>query len=492
MTLAAHRILIADDEEGLRFVLRELLTREGCQVDEAEDGEQAVELARTQGYDLYLLDMKMPRRDGLEALREIRQLYPDALAVMITAYGSQQLAIEALKAGAYDYFTKPFHIEELRLILMRALEKQTLQRKLRLLEEQLCGKTLMGGMVGQGPAMRQVFSMIERVAEHDVTVLITGESGTGKELVARAIHDHSARRAGPLIKINCAAIPEPLLESELFGHEKGSFTGAICAKPGKFELADGGTILLDEIGEMPPALQVKLLRVLQERVIERVGSNTPRPVNLRVLTSTNRDLAAMVREKTFREDLYFRINVIPIALPPLRERHEDLPTLVHHFIENFNTRFGKRIAGVTPEAMGLLERYRWPGNVRELENTLQRAVVMAHGTMIDRAALPEALREAAGDDAPHGNGANHGNGNTNGNGANGNGNENGKSTAESFALPLAERIEQLTEREERRIILAALAKMGGHREKSADLLRISRKSLHNKMQKYGLFDREEK
>jgi DNA-binding NtrC family response regulator len=490
------RVLIADDEESLRFVLRELLTREGFEVLEADNGEQAVAMARREGFDLYLLDMKMPKLDGLTALREIRQLYPEALAIMITAFGSQQLAIDALKAGAYDYFTKPFNVDELRVILTRALGKQALLRKIAQLERQLVERRVRPrgnhGMIGRGPAMRNVGTMIERVAALDVTVLITGESGTGKELVAHAVHVSSPRKNGPFVKVNCAAIPEPLLESELFGHERGAFTGATHTKIGKFEVASGGTILLDEIGEMPLSLQSKLLRVLAERTIERVGGNQPRPVDIRILTSTNRDLAAMVEEKTFREDLYFRINVVPIHLPPLRERREDLPELIQHFIAEFNGRFGKRIRGVTPQAMALLDRHDWPGNVRELENAIQRAMVMAGGDEIAPPALPAAIRgdEPAGG-APGANGTNGAAGGANG--ANrrrsaDDGSLNEAVTVFDFNTPMIRRIESLVEAEEKRIIQQALAQTDGHRERTAELLGISRKSLHNKMQKYRLFD----
>ena len=469
-----HRILIADDEESLRFVLRELLTREGCDVDEAADGQQAIEMAAVKGYDLYVLDMKMPRQDGLAVLREVRKRYPQALVVMVTAYGSQSLALEALKAGAYDYFTKPFDIDELKIVLFRALEKQRLMLKLNDLQAQVSGATRFGRMIGHCGSMKQVFDLIERIAEHDVTALITGESGTGKELVARALHMASTRSGGPFVTVNCAAIPEALLESELFGHERGAFTGATHMRPGKFEAADNGTILLDEIGEMPLALQAKLLRVLQEREIVRVGSNVPRSVNIRVLASTNRDLWEMVKAKTFREDLYFRLNVVPIQLPPLRERREDMPALVQYFVGDFSARFGKPIDGVSPEAMHALERYHWPGNVRELENTIQRALVMSIGRMIDLAALPEEMSQpqAASSGSTHP--------------------AAGMATLSlaNFDLPLAERVEQIVEVEEKRIIEAALEKMNGKRQETADLLGISRKSLHNKMQKYGMFANE--
>jgi DNA-binding NtrC family response regulator len=492
-----YRVLIADDEENLRLVLHELLRREGCRVDEAEDGAQAVELARKNGYDLFLLDMKMPKLDGLSALREIRQHSPDALAVMITAYGSQQHALEALRAGAYDYFTKPFNIEELRVVLLRALEKQQLVRSLRLLEQQMgANPAKLGRIIGECAPMREVFNLINRVAEHDVTVLITGESGTGKELVARAIHDGSARSEGPFITVNCAAIPDALLESELFGHERGAFTGAVAARPGRFEAANGGTIFLDEIGELPLALQAKLLRVLQQHEIERIGANTPRQVDVRVLTATNRDLEAMVARREFREDLFFRINVVPVALPPLRNRQEDLPRLVQFFIGEFNARFGKRVEGLTPDAMGLLEQYAWPGNVRELENTIQRAMVMTSQAWITPEVLPPALRLAADREQDL---LEHEIAQQNALASRALSSDPDLRRLEAeveahaidLTVPLAQRIESIVEEEERRMILAALSKMNGRRQETADLLGISRKSLHNKMHKYGMFDRDE-
>ncbi|MCE5230975.1 sigma-54 dependent transcriptional regulator [bacterium] len=474
MSVRPWRVLVTDDEESLRYVLRHLLEREGLEVDEAIDGLDAVEKARKHPYDLYLLDMKMPRMDGLAALQHIRRIYPEALAVMITAFGSESHAINALKAGAYDYFSKPFDADELRLILMRALEKQSLLRKLNELQQQVAGGAR-GRMIGAGPSMQIVFQMIERLAIHDVSVLVTGESGTGKELVARAIHDSSPRAGGPFVTVNCAAIPEPLLESELFGHERGAFTGASCARPGRFEAAAGGTILLDEIGEMPLTLQAKLLRVLQEHSVQRVGSNEVRPVDIRVIAATNRDLAAMVRAHEFREDLFFRINVVPIHLPALRERLEDLPLLVSYFIGEFNARFGKRITGLTDEAMAHLAHYHWPGNIRELENTLQRAMVLSTGPQIDVDSLPDSLQAAQ---IP----------------ANANAllsmlDGNLKDlTEDNFSVPLADKLDQIAGVIERRVIEAALERCSGKRQETADLLKISRKSLHNKMQKYHLFE----
>ena len=465
----ANHVLIADDEENLRFVLRELLTREGCRVQEAEDGFQALRMIERQAYDLYLLDMKMPGCDGLDVLKKLRARQPNALAVMITAYGSTELAREALKWGAYDYFSKPFNMDELRTILMRALEKQRLLRKIHQLEERLNGNGREGVMFGASAAIQRVFTHIRRAAEHDVTVLVTGESGTGKELVARAIHESSARREGPFVTVNCAAIPETLLESELFGHEKGAFTGATSTRAGKFEAAAGGTILLDEIGEMPVTLQAKLLRVLQQRVIERIGSNTPQPVDLRVIAATNRDPAQLMRGNGFREDLFYRLNVLSIQLPPLREHKDDLLLLIQTFLDRFNRQFGKHVQGLTASAVKLLEQHDWPGNVRELENTIQRALVMAEGPYIDERALPPSILS-------HRTGMQEGTQTPS------------KTLEETFDLPLSKRVEQIVEENERRMIEMALAHTEGHRQRTADLLGISRKSLHNKMQKYGLFE----
>lgn len=476
---AQYRVLVADDEEGLRFVLSQLLRHEGCEVVTACDGEDALKKAASQQFDLYICDMKMPKVEGMDVLKQIRRRSPDALVVMMTAFGSQKLAIDALRAGAYDYFTKPFEMDELRVVLRRALEKQALLRKVESLEKQLGGHAGFHRIIAQGEKMQRVFDLIRRVSGHDITVLITGESGVGKELVAEAIHETGVGAEKPFVKVNCAAIPEPLLESELFGHEKGAFTGAIASKPGKFEIADGGSILLDEIGEMPLGLQAKLLRVLQEKKVERVGDNRSRSINVRIMTATNRDLLQMVKEKTFREDLYFRINVLPIFVPPLRERIEDLPALIDHFLLKYNRRNGKAVMGVTPEALAVFEAYRWPGNIRELENTIQRAMIMTSGSVIDLASLPPGIARvdaaACATDED----------------------ENLKQAHDAFHAfedvlvgPLAGQIEKMVEREEKRLILAALKKMNHRRQETADLLGISRKSLHNKMQKYGLFETE--
>lgn len=469
------KVLIADDEDGIRFVLKQLLVREGCEVDEATNGAEAIKLAEKGPHDLYLFDVRMPKVEGLEVLKRIRSLYPDALAVMITAFGSQKLAHEALVAGAYDYFTKPFELEELRITLRRALSNRALLKKVEQLEQQLDdGGSASKGMIGKSPAMKRVFDLIDKVAGHEITVLITGESGVGKEMVAEAVHRLGPGSDKPFIKVNCAAIPEPLLESELFGHDKGAFTGAVSAKPGKFEIADGGSILLDEIGEMPLAIQAKLLRVLQEKQVERVGENFSRPVNVRIMAATNRDLADMVREKTFREDLYFRINVVSIYVPPLRERPEDLVALVNHFIRKYSGRVGKRIDSTTPEAMRRIENHNWPGNIRELENAIQRAIVLTPGNLIDIDALPPTVSESTGQAI-----------------------ENSPSMIEAGPTAdeiikdatftsLSDYVDNVVEREEKALIEAALRKKNFHRQETADLLGISRKSLHNKMAKYDI------
>jgi DNA-binding NtrC family response regulator len=468
---ALHKVLVADDEESLRFVLGKLLSQEGCEVDEAPDGTAALRLAERNTYDLHILDIKMPGTGGMDVLRKIRRQNPRALVIMMTAFGTQKLAIEAMQAGAYDYFTKPFELDELRIVLRRALEKQALQRKVHALQERLGDRRSFQRLVGRSRAMQPVFELVRRVIGHDITVMITGESGVGKEMIASAIHNTSLGPNRPFVKINCAAIPETLLESELFGHAKGAFTGAVAARPGKFEAADGGSILLDEIGEMPPSIQAKLLRVIQEKQVVRIGETHSRPVNVRIIAATNRDLSQMVREKTFREDLYFRVNVLPIHIPPLRDRVEDISYMVAHFLHKYPRGDGREIAGITPDALSVLEGYFWPGNVRELENVIQRAVVLTTGDVLDVDSLPPALIQSARLPSPPAPLPD----------------DNGSGDLDlEPGNNLAERIDRIVAREEKRIILAALRKMNQRRQETADLLGISRKSLHNKMQKYGL------
>jgi len=487
-------ILIADDEESMRFMLSQLLSREGYLVGLASDGEQAVDLVRKEDFDIILLDVRMPRMNGLEALAQIHQLRPDTPVLIITAHGSAPVAHQAIAAGAYDYFSKPLDNTELRIVIKRALERRALQREIddlhrRDLVLQRQVETLKterdslearlkqcGRLIGGSKIMREVYNLVEKVAPSDVTILILGESGTGKELVAQAIVDQSARRNAPFIKVNCAAIPEALLESELFGHERGAFTGAIITKPGKFELADKGTIFLDEIGDLPASLQAKLLRVLQEREFERVGGTRPIKADLRIITATNAELAQKVAQGKFRDDLYFRLNVIPIQLPALRQRLDDLPLLVQHFVTLYCQRFGKPPLLVPPGIMEIFLNYAWPGNVRELENVIQRACILSPGHEIAVATLPSELcappvRAPGAVTTPNG--------------------DRVVILPEWFddlSIPLSRKIEDLTLQVEKRLILRALAQSENRRQAAADLLGISRKGLHNKMVRYGLME----
>ena len=479
------RILVADDEESMRFLLREVMTREGYEVVTASNGQEAVDQVRAQEFDLAILDVKMPQMDGITALREIRAIRPQLTVLMMTAFGGTQTALEAIKQGAYDFFTKPFELDEMRVVVRRALEKQQLVRQIANLEQRLLDRISFDRIIGQSEAMREVYAILEKVITNDVTVLITGESGTGKELVAQAVHFHSHRKSKPFVSVNCAAIPETLLESELFGHERGAFTGAVGTTIGRFEAANGGSIFLDEIGEMPLALQSKLLRVLQEREIMRVGGSKPIKVDIRIIAATNRRLEECVEAKTFREDLFFRLNVLPIRLPALRQRRSDIPLLVNHFVNVYNPRLGKSLAGVTPEAMQALENYPWPGNVRELENVIQRAMILATGNLIRLEDLPanvvsgQAAVPVSGTD-----GAASASAAPTVLGLQG---KDASMLLEDFSTPLQEKLEQIQEDVEKRIIVAALNKCNFHRQDTADLLGISRKSLHNKMVKYQLF-----
>ncbi len=370
------RILIVDDEKGMRDLLSIMLKNEGYKVDAAESAGKARDLIARGAYDLVISDISMPDGSGVDVLRTARETQPDCLVILITAYASTESAIEALKLGAYDYIIKPFDVEELRIVLKNALEKRRLETENTLLKRELKETSRFDDLVGESPAMEQVKAILDRVAPTNSTVLVWGESGTGKELAARAIHRRSPRRSRQFVSINCGALPDELLESELFGHVKGSFTGAVATKKGLFEVADGGTIFLDEIGDTSPAMQVKLLRVLQERQIRRVGGTDQIEVDVRIITATNQDLESLVREKRFREDLYYRINVIAVKMPPLREKREDIAVLAGHFLAKYTKIMGKRIREISPEAMRQLLDYSWPGNVRELENVIERAVAL--------------------------------------------------------------------------------------------------------------------
>lgn len=377
-----RRILVIDDEAYVRDLMMEVFTREGFLVKTASDGETGLDLACTGAFDLILLDLKLPKINGLTLLRSIMERDPDTIVVVITAYGSIETAIQAMKLGAYDYVTKPFEIDQLLLIVNRALERGNLIKENRYLHEELARNYKFDGIVGKSPKMQEVLKIASTVAPTDATVLIYGETGTGKELLARSIHYQSPRANGPFVVMNCGAIPETLLETELFGHEKGAFTNALTARAGKFERAEGGTIFLDEIGDMSLAMQVKLLRVLQEKTIERVGGSRPIRVNVRIIAATHKDLKAAIREGKFREDLYYRLAVVPLELPPLRERREDIPALAQYFLKKYREQLGKDVRNISPLAMRKLRSYHWPGNVRELEYCIERAVILANGPTI--------------------------------------------------------------------------------------------------------------
>ncbi|HYS77212.1 MAG TPA: sigma-54 dependent transcriptional regulator [Candidatus Dormibacteraeota bacterium] len=386
------RVLIVDDEKGMRDFLSIMLKKEGYAVAVSESADKAAELIAKGDLDLVISDISMPGRSGLEVLKQTKATNPETPVIMITAYASTESAIEALKLGAYDYIIKPFDVEEMKTVVRNALEKRRLENENRVLKRELKEKLRFDEMVGDGPRMKEVLDLIAKIAPTNSTVLISGESGTGKELVARAIHAASPGRDRPFVSINCGALPDELLESELFGHTRGSFTGAVTAKKGLFEVADGGTLFLDEIGDTTTAMQIKLLRVLQERRIRRVGGTDEIEVNVRVLAATNQDLEQMVRQKRFREDLYYRINVIQIRMPALREKPEDIPKLALHFLVKYGRIMGKKITRISEEALrGLLE-HDWPGNVRELENVVERAVALETSDAITVDSLSREVR----------------------------------------------------------------------------------------------------
>lgn len=461
--MAASKILIVDDEPNIRRVLRAMLSRQGYDVLAAADGMEATALLEQQDIDLVITDLRMEGMDGMGLLRHAQDKHPELPVVMITAHGTVDTAVEAMKLGAFDFVTKPFEQEELTGIVAKALRSaelgQTRPRAANV--EQSHGAF---GMIGRSAAMTSVFDMIRKVANSPSTVLITGESGTGKELVARAMHEHSSRHKQPFIKINCAAIPDTLVESELFGYEKGAFTGATSSKPGRFELADGGTLFLDEVGEIPLETQVKLLRFLQDAEFERVGGVRSQRVDVRLVTATNRDLSQAIEESHFREDLFYRLNVVPIHLPPLRDRREDIPLLAMHSLEYFKSKLAKQISEIPEETMSYLVSYRWPGNIRELENVLERCLLFCEGERILPSDLPVELRQSTV----------------------------GTSTTsvsepqKSRSGGLKDAVREATTRIERESIIKALESTDGNVTKAAKALQISRKSLQNKMRDLGL------
>ncbi len=381
------KVLVVDDEESIRDFLQIMLQKEGYEVTLAEDGLKALDLLKKKSFDLVISDLQMPNMTGVELLKEVKNNYPQLLFMMITAFGTTESAVEAMKMGAYDYITKPFKLDEVRIIIRNALRSKDLEIENRQLKQELQKEYSFSNLVGNSPVMHDLFSMISKVANAPTNILITGASGTGKEVVAKAIHYNGPLKTKPFITVNCGAIPEALMESEMFGHKKGSFTGAISDKVGLFEAASGGSLFLDEVGELPLTIQVKMLRALQEKVVRRVGSTEDIKVEVRIIAATNRILQDMVADKSFREDLYYRLNVINIKTPELKERKSDVPLLVNHFLKKHSKKLGRDVQSVSSEAMTMLTSYDYPGNVRELENIVERTVALEAGSMV----LPESL-----------------------------------------------------------------------------------------------------
>ncbi|MCR9247839.1 MAG: sigma-54 dependent transcriptional regulator [bacterium] len=462
------KVLLADPDPKTREHLRDLLADRGFAFDLATDVREALHPIAEGGVDLVLCDLALPGGGGMRLLEAIHELHPDTAVVLLSAFGSVQDAVLAMRHGAADFLGKPFSADQVLVAVDRALEKSALQRENHQLKAALDDRLRLDNVVGTGPRMQAIFKTIKAVADTRTTVLVTGESGTGKTLLARALHSLSTRRNGPFVEVNCGALPESLLESELFGHKKGAFTGATHDKVGKFEAANGGTIFLDEIGTSSPAFQIKLLRVLQDRIVERVGDNRTLAVDVRVVLATNKDLAAAVEEGEFREDLYYRINVVSVEMPPLRERRDDIESLARHFLQRFSDEHGRAVAGFTADALAALAQAPWPGNVRQLENMIERAVVLSRGRRIELEDLPTDL-DARGlipaTTAP---------GTATGSSAG--------SIADDPVLPL----KQALELPEKRIIERALAHCDGNRERTAKLLEINRSTLFSKLRKYGI------
>jgi two-component system response regulator AtoC len=452
------RILIVEDEAAIRLALSGLLRREGYEAVQAESGAKALEALRSQPFDLVITDLALGEGlSGMDLLREAARLQPGLPVVMITAHGSEKVAVEAMKLGAADYVPKPFDNDEIRLVVKRALEHTRLARENRALRDRVERAFRFDNLIGSGAGMRLVFDTIRKVAETDLTVLVRGESGTGKELVAEALHQHSARAKGPFVAVNCAAISRELVESELFGHEKGAFTGADARRKGRFEAAQGGTIFLDEIGDMAPETQAKVLRVLQERRFERVGGSQSVEADVRVVAATHRDLEAEVRAGRFREDLYYRLKVVEIELPPLRERREDVPALVGRFLGQLAERLGRAQKAVSPDALARLSDHDWPGNVRELHNVVEQAAVLASGDRIEVADLRLPETGPAGRDG-----------------------------APLLDLPFSEAKRRMTNDFERRYLLSALRQHGGNISRTAAAIGMVRQSLQQKIRELGL------
>ncbi len=475
------KVLVIDDDETVRDVLRSLFEQKGYETQLAENGEAGIDQLRSEKFDIILTDLIMPGISGMDVLREVIESKVAIPVIVMTAFGTVQTAVEAMRSGAFDYITKPFNLDELMVVLEKALSMSKLQKENVMLKMQLKKKFNFRGLIGDAPRMQLVYELIEKIADTDSTILITGESGTGKELIAKTIHyNNSTRAGGPFVPLNCAAIPKDLLESELFGHEKGAFTGAVNTRIGRFELAQGGTLFLDEVGELDPSLQVKLLRVLQEREFERVGGVKTIKVDVRILAATNKDLEKATKDGKFREDLFYRLNVIPLHLPPLRSRVEDIVLLTAHFIQEFSRKRKREPFTFSPEAMQCMMKYSWPGNVRELENLIERVTILVSGKVVNVSDLPEKFhqlsfkglepdtfdpdassRAAAADSLPA---------------------PQGSQEIGAGGIDLNEMVQSM----ERRMIMQALEKAGGVKAAAAQLLGLNRTTLLEKMKKMGI------
>jgi len=457
--MKTERILVVDDERSMREFLEIMLTKEGYEVRTAANGKEALALVEKELFDLAILDIRMPKMDGIKTLGHLKEISPETVVLMITAYASTDTAIQAMKQGAYDYITKPFKVEEIKMTIHKALEKKSLQAENTLLRRVIKDTYGLGNIIGKSERMREIFDLVNKVSLTKTNVLLSGESGTGKELVAKAIHYDSARKDRPFVVLNCGAIPENLLESELFGHMKGAFTGAISNKRGLFEAADGGTIFLDEVGELPLSMQVKLLRVIQDREFTRVGGTEPVRVDVRIISATNKELEEAVRKGEFREDLFYRLNVIQLRLPTLRERKDDIPLLAQHFLSLFSAELGKNIHRISSEAMWLLMNYDYPGNVRELQNMIERAVALESSNTLTAQNLSSYMDEQR--DLTRGN--------------------------INLVIPKEGiDLEQVVESIEKTLILKALEKTKGIKKRAAELLHINFRSMRYRLEKYGI------
>lgn len=447
-------VLVSDDEPSVRSLLSDVFNKEGYHVLVAKNGQEALTSFRKYSPDLILLDVRMPVMDGIETFKAIRRENQDVLIIMITAFGTIETAVQAMKMGAFDYIVKPFNLEELKVVVKKALEIKVINAGLSALRQEFKDSYGLGSIIRESPALKEIFSQVDLVSKSDATILLRGESGTGKDMLARYIHVNSLRANGPFIKINCGALPEPLVESELFGYEKGAFTGAASRKQGKVELAQGGTLFLDEIGELSPKIQVKLLHALQYKEFERLGGTQTQKINCRIIAATNKNLEEAIAHKEFREDLFYRLNVIPIHLPPLRERKEDIPILVEYFLQRYSRELNKPAVTADNETMTILHSYHWPGNIRELENTIERLVILTPGPIISPKDLPNSIKKFA-------------------------------IEPQEFTQqerPLKDVLADL----EKQIIIKVLRDTGGNRSRAAEKLGISRRALHYKLVEYQI------